>query len=215
MRGRQPAAERARRGAARLGGYGPRRAAATLTSAALVSLALLALSTVPARANEILLRTCDGCHSREGTARAASLPGLDGLAESYLREALLAYRDGRRDHYLMGMLARGLRAGEAADLASLFAARPFVAASDGVDALRAARGRTAAAACAECHGARFEGSEKGPRLAGQPVGYLHSALRAYRDGGRKGDEGMRDAVAGRDDATLGDLAHFVTLGEAP
>jgi cytochrome c553 len=50
----------------------------------------------------------------------------------------------------------------------------------------AAAGRTKAQACAVCHGTLgISTAPDAPNLAGQPVIYLGTQLRAYRDGTRK------------------------------
>jgi cytochrome c553 len=69
-------------------------------------------------------------------------------------------------------------------------------------------GQRKATACQTCHG--LDGLSKlpdAPNIAGQPVGYLERALRAFRDGARK-NETMSVAARTLSDADIRDLAAY-------
>jgi cytochrome c553 len=88
-----------------------------------------------------------------------------------------------------------------------------------VDRAAVARGRTASATCAGCHGADGRGDQaKGtPPLAGQPPGYLLNQMKLFKAEKRSpGDQALTQVKAimkGLDDATLADLAaYYSSLG---
>jgi cytochrome c553 len=69
-------------------------------------------------------------------------------------------------------------------------------------------GARKAIACQTCHG--MDGLSRlpdAPNLAGQPVGYLERALRAFRDGARK-NEMMSVAARTLSDQDIRDLAAY-------
>jgi cytochrome c553 len=74
-------------------------------------------------------------------------------------------------------------------------------------------GRKAAETCMGCHA--IEGyfnvypSYHVPRIGGQQAGYIESALKAYRDGGRKHNT-MHANAASLSDQTIADIAAFVS-----
>ena len=77
----------------------------------------------------------------------------------------------------------------------------------------AAAGRKAAETCMGCHA--IEGyfnvypSYHVPRIGGQQAGYIASALKAYRDGGRKHDT-MHANASNLTDDMIADIAAYVS-----
>ena len=73
----------------------------------------------------------------------------------------------------------------------------------------AAKGKTLAGDCTDCHGAGGYGKDlPGPNLAGQKEGYLAAALKAYKKGGGRSNGMMTGMVEGRSDSDLEDLAAY-------
>lgn len=150
------------------------------------------------------LGRCARCHGMDGTGPARSdVPIIAGLGETYLREALDAYRRGNRASGFMQVQAAGLSAQQIAALARHFsrqtsdpgppdmtptAAKPSMVeagrriARDGVRERRIP-------ACAACHGpSESLRAEEYPTLAGQRPGYLRKQLELFRRGTRGGSE---------------------------
>ncbi|MCC5857028.1 MAG: c-type cytochrome [Ectothiorhodospiraceae bacterium] len=71
-----------------------------------------------------LAETCLGCHAVEGLRNAYPsyrVPKLGGQTETYLFNAMLAYRDGMRAHPTMRAQASSLSEEEMRDIAAFFA----------------------------------------------------------------------------------------------
>lgn len=75
----------------------------------------------------------------------------------------------------------------------------------------AAAGKAKAAMCAACHGANGKAAiPTYPNLAGQNAAYLESAMKAYKNGDRKGGQApvMTSMVAALSDADMANLAAY-------
>ena len=81
-----------------------------------------AASLAPARPPQLGL--CASCHTESGCSRIAGTPHLAAQDETYLRQALTAYRRGERSHAAMRALAGALSARDIALLAAWYAALP-------------------------------------------------------------------------------------------
>ncbi len=86
---------------------------------AVTSASAFAAAPKPAR-----LGLCATCHGEDGIARMPGTPHLAGQDRAYLRAALDAYRDGRRDVPAMRAAVGALTADELDALADWYAARP-------------------------------------------------------------------------------------------
>jgi cytochrome c553 len=75
------------------------------------------------------LGLCASCHRDDGRAGDPGVPRLAGQDETYLRESLHAYRDGRRDHAAMRAIAGALSERDIAAFAAWYAGRPPSAAA--------------------------------------------------------------------------------------
>lgn len=78
-------------------------------------------------------------------------------------------------------------------------------------------GKTKAAVCATCHNADGNSSVPiYPKLAGQHATYIESALKAYRDGQRKGGQSviMTPMAKPLSDQDIADLAAFFSSQKA-
>jgi cytochrome c553 len=69
---------------------------------------------------------CVQCHGQEGIAAASQWPNLAGQHESYLTEALVQYKDGRRADLLMNPLIAPLDEATIEELAAFFASQPHL-----------------------------------------------------------------------------------------
>jgi cytochrome c553/enamine deaminase RidA (YjgF/YER057c/UK114 family) len=168
---------------------------------------------------------CTECHGTEAQGNAVvGAPNLTVLSPWYLREALQAYRSGRRGLHAQDLFGAEMQPIAAAlDEAAIDAAVAYIASLEAdprPDARRgdAVRGATLYGACAGCHGAQGEGSAElgAPALAGQDTWYIERELRAYRKGvrGGAGDDlkgrQMRAAVlALEDESAIDDVVAYV------
>ena len=70
-------------------------------------------------------QACADCHGKDGnTPNAADVPMLGGQYADYLAHALMAYRDGLREHPLMGPQAKDLSDQQIADASAYFSRQP-------------------------------------------------------------------------------------------
>ncbi len=131
---------------------------------------------------------CKGCHGVNGKGAAAGIPHLAGQNERYLVAALREYKEGKRIHAALREIARQTSDADTRNVAAYYASLPPVA----VSAQLAQRptpyeeGKSAAAACAGCHGEDGNSTKPGiPSLAGQQPRYLMIATQEYLLGERK------------------------------
>lgn len=78
-------------------------------ASALLLVAASASATASASPKPAKLGLCVACHGETGRSRIAGTPHLAGQDETYLVNALHAYRAGRRRHEPMGALANSLQ----------------------------------------------------------------------------------------------------------
>ena len=153
-------------------------------------------------------------------------PALRGMREGYLRDSLVAYRDGTRQHKEMSAVAAMLDDDTIDFMARTFSAydAPPMRSADELAALAKddsvfEKGQTIARqgitqssvpACVACHGPQGEGSDIGPRLAGQNVMYMKSQFEAFANGARQTVQSaiMQPVVAGLTNDDIEALAHF-------
>lgn len=68
-------------------------------------------------------KTCAACHGSDGNSTADTNPRLAGQYKSYLRRALLSYKDGSRENAIMGGFAAALSEGDIKDLAKYYSSQ--------------------------------------------------------------------------------------------
>ena len=161
----------------------------------------------PLQAGASAAAACAGCHGEGGVSAMPGTPSLAGLEPKYFAAAMAAYKSGARRNDMMKSFAAGINDATVGNLALHYALqKPQKAktpASGNVSA-----GKTAAAACAGCHGETGVSSIPGtPSLAGQDAQYLAAATQAYRDGSRS-DETMKAPAAALDAQAVKDVAAF-------
>lgn len=158
--------------------------------------------------------SCSACHGFAGNSRSDTMPILAGQTAGYLKKALQDYAAGKRPSPEMEPYAKMAIALGVDDVAGYFASQKKEPTPVAVDRTAAERGKSAAAACAACHGATGKGDPaKGiPDITGQPVGYLKSQLMLFKAEKRSpGDEPlkqMKTILKTIPDATLADIAAY-------
>ena len=163
--------------------------------------------------------SCSACHGQAGNSRTEATPVLAGMPTWYFKKAIDDYASGRRTSAEMEPFAKMVKELGVDDVAGYFAAQPRQAPATKVDRSAAARGQSAAAACAACHGSDGRGDDARavPGLAGQPAGYLRNQMLLFKADKRSpGDAALTQAktiMRSIDDATLTDLAtYYASLG---
>lgn len=160
--------------------------------------------------------SCGGCHGVDGVSTSAGVPNLAGQRAAYLYLELKNYQAGVRGVSAMNNAVKFLSDDAlfqvAAYFASLDPAQPNAAsgatapAPDPVEA-----GKTAAAACAGCHGEAGVTKTPGmPSLVGLDPKYLVAAMKAYKSGQRNNDL-MKSTIAPVSDATMDNIALYYAL----
>jgi len=132
---------------------------------------------------------CKGCHGLDGGSVAPGVPHLAAQDERYLLGALKAYKEGKRTHAALKVIADRMSEAEVRNVAAYYAGLPAEGLAQAKDVSHASpfeRGKARAADCAKCHGTDGNGTAPGiPSLAGQQVRYLIVALQEYVRGERR------------------------------
>jgi cytochrome c553 len=161
----------------------------------------------PLQAGNAAAAACAGCHGDAGVSKTPGMPSLAGLDPKYLVAAMKAYKGGQRKNMVMAALLASVSETDVNNLALYYALQAPARAQTPNSGNQAA-GKTAAAACAGCHGDQGVSSNPAnPSLAGQDAQYLAAALAAYKDGSRE-DATMKGLAAALTEETIKDLAAF-------
>lgn len=149
---------------------------------------------------------CAACHGKLGVSDESSVPSLAGQNETYLADAIKAYKKGLRKDDMMNGMAKDLSDGASENLAAYFASLTCKSAQDG-ETPAAARGLLLAKKCASCHGENgISKQAMWPTLAGLSKGYLEKALKSYRAERKNGM--MNNIVKNLNDTEIADLAAY-------
>ena len=165
--------------------------------------------SVPASATAT--QVCSNCHGIDGNSTSPNFPRLAAQPAPYLELQLKEFRSHHREdpagfEYMWG-LSRHLTDAQIAGLAEYFshqAARPNTAG----DPSLAEKGRAIfengiatenVPPCSSCHGARGQGNDIYPRIAGQHADYVVKQLAVY--------QGTEQRPAG---AVMKGVAHLLT-----
>lgn len=149
-------------------------------------------------------RYCFNCHAADPSGFPYPRfvpPKIAGQDAAYVLAAIVKFREGRRNHYLMNstaeMIPSEALSGVAAYISSLDGTDLPSYATGAPDASVVSRGAAVAeTTCFKCHGADGRKSKQGmPILDGQHVSYLLASMRNYRLGVRN-DKRMYEVAAG-------------------
>jgi cytochrome c553 len=160
----------------------------------------------PVSAGKAAAAGCAGCHGDIGISSAAGMPNLVGLDPKYLVAAVKAYKSGQRKHDMMKTLVSAVTDAELDSIALFYALQKPAKAKTPSPGNQAA-GKTAAVACAGCHGEGGVSTGTAPSLAGQDAQYFMDAMKSYKDGTRK-DDAMKAPAASVDEAGAKNLAAY-------
>jgi cytochrome c553 len=160
----------------------------------------------PLSAGKAAASGCAGCHGDTGISSTPGMPNLVGMDPKYIVEAVKAYKSGQRKNDMMKTLVSAVTDAELDDIALYFALQKPGKAKTPAPGNQAA-GKTAAVACAGCHGEGGVSTGSAPSLAGQDAQYFVAALKSYKDGSRS-DASMKAPAASVDEATIKNLAAY-------
>lgn len=158
--------------------------------------------------------TCSACHGMAGQSPSNVMPIIAGIQPAYFKKAIDDYATGKRPSPEMEPYAKMVRELGVDEVGAYFAAQKRQPTSIPVDAAAAARGKTAAAQCAVCHGPEGQGDAAKviPDLRGQPAGYLRQQMLLFKADKRSPGDATLKAVKALmktiPDNTLADLAAY-------
>jgi len=164
---------------------------------------------------QLAQRFCADCHGAAGIASVAGVPNLAGQRAPYLYTEMRAFLSGARGNDTMNgaitYLTPDAMSNVAAYYGSLEPAQPSASARPGADIDAVQVGKTAAAACAGCHGPDGVSHTPGiPSLVGQEPKYLANAIAEYKTGERKNDT-MKAMAAALPASSVDNIALFYAL----
>jgi cytochrome c553 len=140
----------------------------------------------------IAQQVCSNCHGVHGISESPNFPNLAGQSQSYLVEQLKSFKShGRSDpagfEYMWGISAR-LTDEQIDGLAKYFSAQKPAQGKwqnssllkDGQLIFEHGIAANNTPACSSCHGAKGEGRQQFPRLAGQHADYIVKQLMIFQ-----------------------------------
>jgi cytochrome c553 len=164
-------------------------------------------------------QVCISCHGTNGLSTSPETPNLAKLQPRYFIAQMHDFKSGKRKSPLMGSMLTGIDEKDFEFLANYFREQPPPPPGKG-DAKLTVQGKeiflegivgSAVPACSGCHRDDGTGTNKYPRLAGQPAKYITQQMLNYKSGVRDNDErGVMRAVAQRmTEAEIRAVAEFI------
>lgn len=171
-----------------------------------------------------LVERCEGCHGADGISGWADMPTIAGISEFVHSDALFIYRDEARpckkSEFRAGdtdcaptdmcAVTADLSDDQINALASHYAAKPFVTATQEFDQALAERGGAVhQQECERCHtddGANP--ADDASILKGQWIGYLRQTFAEYKSGEREQPKKMKAKLDPLSDEDIEALIHF-------
>jgi len=160
----------------------------------------------PVSAGKAAAAGCAGCHGETGISKVPGTPNLVGMDPKFIVSSIKAYTKGERKHDLMKTLVSALGDAELDNIALFYALQKPGKAQTPSPGNKAA-GKSAAVACAGCHGEGGVSTGSAPSLAGQDAQYFVAAMKSYKDGSR-GDQAMKAPAASVDESVIKDMAAY-------
>jgi cytochrome c553 len=174
------------------------------------ALASATLAAAPARAQDDIAsraQLCSACHGVDGKPVSAIMPTIWGQQSNYLYKELHDYHSGQRYNATMAPLVKAYDLADLRKLADYFAAKTWPAQQTKVAATAAP---PAATMCKACHGQDFDGTEAGPRLAGQTYDYLLAAMDSFANGQRTNNLDMPGFMKALTEDQRQAIAHYLS-----
>ena len=170
------------------------------------------------------IKFCSGCHGENGTAVSPRIPNLAGQYTEYLFYELKLYKANLRESQAMSAVMDTVPSDQLLPLAKFYSEQVPIAKLPDTTPEMIRKGRALyfndinalGLACADCHGTNGEGTPATntirafPRVAGQQLDYLFSALLQYNQGKKNTLLGMRSAMRGLSDSDFAALAAYMS-----
>lgn len=184
---------------------------------------LLPLYAIAAGSAEDLARQwCANCHTADGNSSSPLFPRLAGQQAGYIVQQLQALKNHSRSdesaHDYMWGIAATLDDKTIAGIAEYFSSQKPLPNTAAVEAGLASQGEglfrngneaKGTPPCMACHGPNGEGSEVGPRLAGQHAAYVEKQLHVFASTQRPSAVEMQAIVKTLDDKDIHALAAYI------
>jgi cytochrome c553 len=158
-------------------------------------------------AKTLALQVCSNCHGAQGISESPNFPNLAAQTPLYLEAQLKSFKShGRSDpagfEYMWGISAR-LSDEQISGLAAYFSSQsPAPGKSqnpklvkDGQSIFEQGIAANNTPACSSCHGAKGEGMQQFPRLAGQHADYIVKQLLVFQRTNERPEGSMMKTVA--------------------
>jgi cytochrome c553 len=174
------------------------------------AVASAALIAAPARAQDdpaARAQLCGACHGVDGKPVSAIMPIIWGQQSNYLYKEMHDYHSGQRYNATMTPLVKGFDLPNLRKLADYFAAKTWPAHQTNV---AAAAAPPAATMCKACHGQNFEGTQAGPRLAGQSYDYLLATMDSFANEQRTNNLDMPGFMKALTEDQRQAVAHYLS-----
>jgi cytochrome c553 len=186
-------------------------------SLSLISVAMVAGCSLPERsrslgdpkvsANTLALQVCSNCHGVQGISESPNFPNLAAQTPLYIETQLKSFKShGRSDpagfEYMWGISAR-LSDEQISGLAAYFSTQSPPSGKtrnpqmfkDGQSIFEQGIAANKTPACTSCHGAKGEGMQQFPRLAGQHADYIVKQLKVFQRTDERPEGGVMKTIA--------------------
>ena len=158
---------------------------------------------------EKLAASCNGCHGDKGNNPNQGTPRLAGLSTNYLNNAISSYRDKKRNHPMMQILAGFLSETDIEKLSLYYATQTPEKNKNSLISADSKTGQNLASGCSGCHGKNGNSQNpKIPSLAGQDAIYLVSAINAYKESGSRNHADMKNVAQELNKKAINNLAQY-------
>ena len=180
-----------------------------------------ALAEGDAAAGQAKAAVCAACHGVDGNSANPVWPSLAGQHESYIVDAIAAFKNGTRSDVLMTAQANILSDEDTADVAAYYASQTATqrtadpALADlGERIYRGGDKDEGVSACIACHGPSGRGNAPAgyPSLTGQHATYTAKQLNDYKSGARSSDgdtQVMRNIAAELSQEQINAVAAYI------
>ena len=188
------------------------------------AIASLAISGAAAATDAKLLQSCTDCHGDNGLSQAQAIPSIAGISAPVIEGALAKFKakklpcvkvsyqhgDTKRPQTDMCSVSASLSDAQIKDLADHFSKLQFKPLQQPFDAAKAAAGKKLHTRdCEACHTkSGRDPADDSSLLAGQPLGYLKTALDDFKAGKRDAEKKMNEKIGKLSSADLEALAHY-------
>lgn len=123
---------------------------------------------------------CKHCHGENGNSKRNYIPNLAEQNPIYLFNSFEKFANGERQDFVMSKLAKNLTLEDRVNVALYYGQQKVVENPAENQHLREQGQLKFQQICQGCHGAKGEGKEDMPRLAGQPTEYIKRTLEVFR-----------------------------------